>query len=150
MDILSVMLLKRFSISIGNTILSVNFILLLLISISYSIEAVLYTLIVVFVSSKVINLVVSGLSQRKTVFIISSQWEKISQEILKDIRRGVTIIKGEGGYTGNEEHILYSVITITEIGQLKRLVYNIDPAAFMVISDTLEVINYRIGNQPHW
>lgn len=150
MDILSVMLLKRFSISIGNTILSVNFIVLLLISISYSIEAVLYTLSVIFVSSKVINLVVSGLSQRKTVFIISSQWEKISQEILKDIRRGVTIIKGEGGYTGNEEHILYSVITITEIGQLKRLVYNIDPAAFMVISDTLEVINYRIGNQPHW
>lgn len=150
MDILSVMLLKRFSISIGNTILSVNFIVLLLISISYSIEAVLYTLSVIFVSSKVINLVVSGLSQRKTVFIISSQWEEISQEILKDIRRGVTIIKGEGGYTGNEEHILYSVITITEIGQLKRLVYNIDPAAFMVISDTLEVINYRIGNQPHW
>jgi len=149
-DILSVMLLKRFSISIGNTILSVNFIVLLLISISYSIEAVLYTLSVIFVSSKVINLVVSGLSQRKTVFIISSQWEKISQEILKDIRRGVTIIKGKGGYTGNEEHILYSVITITEIGQLKRLVYNIDPAAFMVISDTLEVINYRIGNQPHW
>jgi uncharacterized membrane-anchored protein YitT (DUF2179 family) len=112
MDILSVMLLKRFSISIGNTILSVNFIVLLLISISYSIEAVLYTLSVIFVSSKVINLVVSGLSQRKTVFIISSQWEEISQEILKDIRRGVTIIKGEGGYTGNEEHILYSVITI--------------------------------------
>ena len=149
-DILSVMLLKRFSISIGNTILSVNFTLLFLISISYSIEAVLYTLIVVFVSSKVINLVVSGLSQRKTVFIISSQWEKISQEILKDVRHGVTIIKGEGGYTGNEEHILYSVITIAEIGQLKRLVHNIDPAAFVVISDTLEVSNYRIGNQPHW
>ncbi|MGB9497675.1 MAG: YitT family protein [Deltaproteobacteria bacterium] len=150
MDILSVMLLKRFSISIGNTILFVNSIILLFISVSYSIEAVLYTLIVIFVSSKVVNIVVSGLSQRKIVFIISSQWERISQEILKDIRRGVTIIKGEGGYTGNEEHIIYSVITITEIDQLKRLIHNIDPSAFVVISDTLEVINYRIGNQPHW
>jgi len=150
MDILSVMLLKRFSISIGNTILAVNAMVLSLISVSYSIEAVLYTLIVIFVSSKVINVVVTGLSQRKAVFIISAQWEKISEEILKDIRRGVTIIKGEGGYARKKEHILYAVITFAEIGQLKRIVENTDPAAFVVISDTLEVMNYRIGNQPHW
>ncbi|MBC8317148.1 MAG: YitT family protein [Desulfobulbaceae bacterium] len=149
-DILSVILLKRFSINIGNTILAVNGSVLLLISLYYSIEAVLYTMIIIFVSSKVINLVVTGLSQRKSVFIISSQWEKISQEILKDIRRGVTIIKGEGGYTRKEEHILYAVVTIKEIGQLKRLVNNIDPDSFVVISETLEVVNYRIGNQPHW
>jgi len=149
-DILSVMLLQRFSISIGNTILAVNGIVILLVSIFYSIEAVLYTLIVLFVGAKVINLVVTGLSQRKAVFIISSQWEKISQEILKDIRRGVTIIKGEGGYARNEEHILYAVVPLTEIGQLKRLVQEIDPGAFVVINDTLEVVNYRIGNQPHW
>jgi len=149
-DILSVMLLQRFSISIGNTILGVNAIVILLVSIFYSIEAVLYTLIVLFVGAKVINLVVTGLSQRKAVFIISSQWEKISQEILKDIRRGVTIIKGEGGYARNEEHILYAVVPLTEIGQLKRLVQEIDPTAFVVINDTLEVVNYRIGNQPHW
>lgn len=149
-DILSVMLLKRFSVGIGNTVLAVNGIVLLLVSIYYSIDAVLYTLIVLFVSSKVINLVVTGLSQRKAVFIISSEWEKISKEILKDIKRGVTIIKGEGGYSKKEEHILYAVIAFSEIGELKRLVNNTDPSAFVVISDTLEVMNYRIGNQPHW
>jgi len=149
-DILSVMLLKRFSVSIGNTILAVNALVLLLVSIYYSIEAVLYTLIVLFVGSKVVNLVVTGLSQRKAVFIISSKWEQISEEILKDIRRGVTIIQGKGGYARNDEHILYAVIAFTEIGPLKRLVEDIDPAAFVVISDTLEVVNYRIGNQPHW
>lgn len=149
-DILTVMLLKRFSISIGNTILTVNAILLLIISVSYSVEAVLYTLIVLYVSAKIINVVVTGLSQRKAVFIISPQWEEISKEILKDIRRGVTIIKGQGGYARSEEHILYAVVTFAEIGQLKRVVEGIDPAAFVVISNTLEVINYRIGNQPHW
>ncbi|WP_417915032.1 YitT family protein [Candidatus Electronema sp. JM] len=149
-DILSVMLLKRFSINIGTTILTVNVIVLLIISVYYSIEAVLHTMIVVYVTSKVVNIVVTGLSQRKSVFIISSKWEEISHEILKDIRRGVTIIKGEGGYMRNEEHILYAVIAFTEIGQLKRLVRSIDPSAFVVISDTLEVVNYRIGNQPHW
>jgi len=150
LDILSVMLLKRFSISLGNTILTVNAIVLILVSFFYSLDAVLYTLILLYVSSKVANLVVTGLSQRKGVFIISDQWEKISQEILKDIKRGVTILKGEGGYTRNEEYILYSVITLTEIGQLKRLIRDIDPDAFVVITDTIEVINYRIGNQPHW
>lgn len=149
-DILSVMLLQRFSISIGNTVLAVNAMVLLLVSIFYSIEAVLYTLIVLFVSGKVINLVVTGLSQRKAVFIISCEWERISREILKDIRRGVTIIKGEGGYTRNEEHILYAVVPLTELGQMKRLVQEIDPAAFVVINDTMEVINSRLGNQPHW
>lgn len=149
-DILSVMLLQRFSINIGNTILTVNGMVLLLVSIYYSIEAVLYTLIVLFVSSKIIHLVVTGLSQRKAIFIISSKWEKISEEILKDIRRGVTIIKCEGGYARKEEHILYAVVPLTEVGHLKRLVQDIDPAAFVVINDTLEVVNYRIGNQPHW
>ncbi|MCW5199489.1 YitT family protein, partial [Desulfobulbus sp. F1] len=88
MDILSVVMLKRFSINIGNTILTVNCIVLLIISVYYSIESVLYTMIVVYVTSKVLNIVVTGLSQRKSVFIISPKWEEIAQEILKDIRRG--------------------------------------------------------------
>jgi len=150
LDILSVALLKRYSISLGNTILTVNLLVLLLVAYFYSLEALLYTLIVIFVGSKVISLVVTGLSQRKAVFIISEQWECISREILKDIKRGVTILEGEGGYSRKQEHVLYTVITFTEIGQLKRLIQHIDPNAFVVISDTLEVMNYRIGNQPHW
>lgn len=95
-------------------------------------------------------MVVTGLSQRKAVYIISKQWQQISKEILSDIRRGVTVIEGQGGYTGQQEHILYTVITFREIGQLKRIINQLDPSAFVVISDTLEVMNYRIGNQPHW
>ncbi len=150
MDILSIMLLRRFSIAIGNTIMALNGAVLLLVAYVYSLEAVLYTLIVLYVSSKVINLVVTGLSQRKAVFIISKKSQDISREILKDIRRGVTMIRGEGGYSGKEEKILYTVITFRELGSLKRLVQRLDPDAFVVVSDTLEVINYRIGNQPHW
>jgi uncharacterized membrane-anchored protein YitT (DUF2179 family) len=149
-DILSVMLLKRFSISIGSTVLVISIVILLLVGLSYSLEALLYTLVVIFVSSKMVGVVVTGLSQRKAVFIISPECRQISKEILKDIRRGVTILEGKGGYSGRPEQILYTVVTLTELGDLKRLIANIDPDAFVVISDTLEVINYRIGNQPHW
>lgn len=150
LDILSVMLLKRFSISIGSTMLFVNGCLLLLVGLFSSLEAVLYTLVVLYVTTKVMSVVVTGLSQRKAAFIISDKWREISREILKDIRRGATIIEGEGGYSGQREHIIYTVVTFREIGDLKRLVQRIDEDAFVVISDTLEVINYRIGNQPHW
>ncbi|MGV1100597.1 YitT family protein [Thiovibrio sp. JS02] len=150
MDILSVMLLRRYSIGIGNTIMTVNAVVLSLVTFIYSLEAVLYTLIVIYVGSKMLNLVVTGLSQRKAVFIISSQWERISEEILKDIRRGVTVIRGEGGYSKEQECILYTVISFRDLGQLKRIINQIDEKAFVVVSDTLEVMNYRIGNQPHW
>ena len=150
LDILSVMLLRRFSITLGNTVLTVNIIVLTLVALFYSLDALIYTLIVIYVSSKVTNIVVTGLSQRKAILIISPHWEEISREILKDIRRGVTVVEGKGGYTGQEEHILYTVVPIMEIGQLKTLIRQIDPDAFVVISNTQEVINNRIGNQPHW
>jgi uncharacterized membrane-anchored protein YitT (DUF2179 family) len=149
-DILSVMLLKRFSISIGNTVLVTSIIILLLVGISYSLEALLYTLVVIFVSSKMVGVVVTGLSQRKAVFIISPESQQIANNILKSIRRGVTVLEGQGGYSGRPEKILYTVVSLTELGDLKRLITDIDPDAFVVISDTMEVINYRIGNQPHW
>lgn len=150
LDILSVMLLMRFSVSLGNTVLAMNILVLLLVAVFYSLDAVLYTLIVIYVSSKVVNIVVTGLSQRKAVFIVSPYWETIAREILKDIRKGVTIIEGTGGYSRAQEHILYAVIPTMEIGQMKVLIRRIDPNAFVVISETLEVINPRIGNQPHW
>ena len=150
LDLLSVILLKRFSINIGTTILTTNAFILILVAFSYSLDAVIYTLIVLYVSSKLVSIVLTGLSQRKSVLIISPEYKEIESAILHKLNRGVTVINGIGAYTGKKEHILYSVVTIMELGQLKKIVQNIDPDAFVVISNTLEVMNYRIGNQPHW
>jgi uncharacterized membrane-anchored protein YitT (DUF2179 family) len=149
-DILSIMLLQRFSIKLGSTVLATNCLVLLLVGFLFSLEAALYTVIYIYVTSKIIDLVVTGLSQRKAVFIISHNWRNISNEILKGIKRGVTVLRGEGGYTGQEERILYTVVTFRELGELKRVINRLDPDAFVVVNDTLEVMNYRIGNQPHW
>lgn len=149
-DLLSVILLKRFSISIGTTFLATNTLILLLVAFSFSLEAVIYTLIVFFVSSKLVDIVLTGFSQRKAVLIISPHYKEIEGVILHKLKRGVTVINGTGAYTGKEEKILYTVVTIMELGQLKKLIQNIDQDAFVVISNTMEVMNYRIGNQPHW
>jgi uncharacterized membrane-anchored protein YitT (DUF2179 family) len=150
LDVLSVILVKRFSIRIGSTILGFNVFVLGAGAVLFSLEGALYTLIYIYVNAHVANLVVTGLSQRKAVFIISHKWEDISRNIMERLNRGVTVIHGRGGYTGKEEEILYAVIAFRELSQLKRLVRQEDPAAFMVVSDTLEVMGQRIGNQPHW
>jgi len=150
LDILSVMFVKSFSIRVGTTILGCNSVILFAGAIFISLEGALYTLVYIFVNSYMVNLVVTGLSQRKALFIISPQWEKISHEIMEKIQRGVTIIKGHGGYTGREMQILYTVITFQELPRLKQLVRGIDPEVFVVVSDTQEVMGTRIGNQPHW
>jgi uncharacterized membrane-anchored protein YitT (DUF2179 family) len=149
-DILSVILLNRFSIRLGTTILAFNSLILAAAAILFSIERALYTLIYIYVSAYMINLVVTGLSQRKAVQIVSSRWAEISQEIMEKIGRGVTITQGRGGYTGEEVQVLYTVINFRELSRLKQAVRRIDPDALVVVTDTLEVMGHRIGNQPHW
>ncbi|MBU4120791.1 MAG: YitT family protein [Proteobacteria bacterium] len=149
-DILSVIFLHRFSIRVGTTVLAFNTLVLATAALLFSLEDALYTLIYLYVSTKIVDLVVSGLSQRKAVFIISLRWEKISPRILTEIHRGVTILRGQGAYSQQEQQILYTVVTFREVATLKQIVRSEDPAAFVVVSDTTEVMGHRIGNQPHW
>lgn len=149
-DILSVILLQRFSIRLGTTVLGFNSLILVAAALLFSLEAALYTLIYLYVSAQIVDLVVTGLSQRKAVFIISPRWERILPRIHRDIHRGVTILRGQGGYSQEEQRILYTVVTFRELATLKRVVSAEDPAAFVVVSETTEVMGHRIGNQPHW
>jgi uncharacterized membrane-anchored protein YitT (DUF2179 family) len=150
LDILSIILMKRFSIRLGSSVLAFNALVVGAGAVLFSLEMALYTLVYLYVNSSMINLVVTGLSQRKAVHIISPKWETIAQEINEKIQRGVTIMRGQGGHTSQEHRILYTVITFRELTRLKRLISAVDPNAFVVVTDTLEVMGQRIGNQPHW
>jgi uncharacterized membrane-anchored protein YitT (DUF2179 family) len=150
LDILSVILLKRFSIRIGTTIMGFNCALIVASLFRFNLDIVLYTLIYLFVTSQLVNLVVTGLNQRKAVMVVSPQWREIASEIMESMQRGVTIVNGEGGYTGQPLRILYSVITFQELSRFKELVQQHDPQAFLVVTETLEVMGKGIGNQPHW
>jgi len=150
LDILSVILLKRFSVRLGSTILAFNVAVLTAGAILFTLEKALYTLVYLYVNAHMVNLMITGLSQRKAVQIITPQWEDIAQHIMLDMHRGVTIFNGQGAYSGKAEKILYTVITFRELSVLKRLIADHDPDAFVVVTDTLEVMGQRIGNQPHW
>jgi len=150
LDILSVILLKRFSIRIGTTVMAFNCALIVASLFRFSLDIVLYTLIYLFVTTQLVNLVVTGLNQRKAVMVVSPAWQAIAREIMETMQRGVTIVNGEGGYTGHPLRIIYSVITFQELSRFKEMVRQHDPQAFLVVTETLEVMGKGVGNQPHW
>ena len=150
MDILAIILFKRYSVRLGTTSLVFNAVLMLSAVARLPLEMVLYTLIYIYVSAHFVNFVVIGLSQRKAVLIISERWPDISSEIMTRMDRGLTLLHGQGGYSGKQQKILYSVIPFQELARFKALIRKVDPHAFVVISETLEVMGHKVGNQPHW
>ena len=149
-DILSVMVLMRLSVRLGNTTLAFNSAVLIMTAILFSLESALYTLVFIYVTAHMMDIVVTGLSRRKSVMIISKSKTELVQSILEKLDRGVTVIQARGGYSNEPSDILYTVITFRELPRLKRLVNAVDPDAFVVVNDTTEVMGQRIGNQPHW
>lgn len=149
-DILAVIFFQRFSVQLGTTKLIFNLMILVAAALLFSLEDALYTLIYLYIATRIIDLVVTGLNQRKAFFIISPLGETISRRILNEINRGVTILHGKGAYSEQEQQILYTVINLREMAPLKEIVRNVDPDAVVVVSDTTEVMGSRIGNQIRW
>jgi uncharacterized membrane-anchored protein YitT (DUF2179 family) len=150
LDILTIFLYKKYAIRPGMFVLAFNALLMIAAALRIPLEMVLYTLIHLYVSTQFMNFVLIGLSQRKAMMIISPKWKEISQEIMERLQRGVTVVEGQGGFTGNQLHILYTVLSFRELSRFKEMINRIDPQAFVVVTETMEVMGKGIGNQPHW
>lgn len=105
-----------------------------------SAELMLYALIAVAASGKIIDGVIEGFSYSKGAFIISDHSEKIAQRILEEMNRGVTGLTGRGIYSGKSREVLLCIIGRTEETRLKQLVREEDPRAFVIISNVHEVL----------
>jgi len=140
LDIIAIFLNQKYSIRLGRTILAFNVVILLACAILFGVDLALYTLVYIFVATYLIDLVLVGINQRKTVFVISDNARSIADEILKEMHRGVTFFKGEGAYTRAQRDVLYTAVTMKELTRLKDLIFSIDRDAFVVVNDTKEVI----------
>lgn len=147
LDILTVYLGKRFGLRPGAVFMAANGLILLVGAYFFNIEPVLYSLIYVYTNGRVVDLVVSGFNRRKALLIVSRESEKIAHDILYRVNRGVTYLKGTGAYTGEELDVIFTVTTLTELPRMKDIVFNMDPDAFMVVNDTLEVLGKRHGTR---
>ncbi|MGA7877771.1 MAG: YitT family protein [Desulfoferrobacter sp.] len=147
LDILAVYINKRFGLRPGVVMMASNALVLFAGAVFFNVELALYSLIYVYTSSRVIDVVLTGFNRRKALLIVSKESHKIADDILFRINRGVTYLKGKGGYTGEDCDVIFTVTTLTELPRMKDIVYGIDPDAFMVVNDTLEVLGKRHGTR---
>lgn len=106
----------------------------------FGIRPALYAIIGIVVSTKVSDIVVEGMNYSKAVYIITTQHEVVAERILKELDRGVTGLQAKGMYTGTEKCVLYCVMSQKEVVNLKELVAECDPDAFVIVSDVREVL----------
>jgi len=106
----------------------------------FSWENALYAIVMLYVSGLTAQAVTEGESVLRTALIITHQPENVSQRILEEMERGVTVMNATGAYTGETRTVLYVVVSRAEIAQIKALVHEADPRAFMVIGHAHEAL----------
>jgi len=103
-------------------------------------EKVLYTLVQVFIASRVIDFITEGAYSAKAFTIITEHAEAIAGAINREMDRGATLFSARGAYSGQTKQVLYCVVSRNEIGRLRQIVKAVDPRAFMVISNVHDVL----------
>ena len=139
-DILGRILNHRLGISISAAYLITDSLVVLAGGFAFSWEKALYGMVVIYVSGLAAEMISEGSGIFRTALIISEKYTEISREIMESMERGVTVLSGTGAYTGSDRPVLYCVITRSEVNQLKEMVKDIDPQAFMVIGVTHEAL----------
>jgi uncharacterized membrane-anchored protein YitT (DUF2179 family) len=139
-DILGRILNSKFAIPISQSYLITDTVVVLAGGFTFGWEKALYGLVVIYVSGLAAEMVSEGSSIFRTAMIITSAPEAVIKEITGTLERGVTILQGKGGYTGADRPVLYCVVTRSEVNQLKELVHEADPDAFMVIGTAHEAL----------
>ncbi len=145
-DILARILNHWRSIPMTQSYLMVDALIILSAGLVFGWPKALYALVSLYVSGLVVDATMEGAGIVRTAWIITSEPEAVTQKILFEMQRGVTILNGTGGYTGAERPILYCVVTRSEIQHLKSIVHQIDPKAFMVVGAAYEALGE--GFQP--
>lgn len=138
-EMFSIYATKKLPISVGEMVLGINVVIFIASGFVFTWEAALYSMISYFIASKVMDIVIEGLNDSKSVMVITSNYQVISQEIQDRLGRGVTLLHGEGGYSGQETKIIFCVITRIEESKLKKIVFRNDKNAFLSIGTVSEV-----------
>lgn len=141
-DILSKLLRLKFpQMSMGRLILLLDLaVVLLSFTVYRSFEAVLYSLVAIYVSAQAVDLAQTGLSHDKLLFIVTEKGETAVREIVETLDRGVSVLDVRGGYTGEKRQMLFCAVRASDAARLAKAVRALDDSAFIVISDISDVL----------
>ena len=139
-DIITMLIRKKYSnFNIGGLGFSLNLIIILIGAFTSGIAEALYTLISLFIQSIVLDKMLKGFSSKKLLLILTVKEKEIINYVIKDLNRGITSLFAEGEYTHDRKKMLYCIVTSRQMIELKTVVHDIDPTAFITIVDISEV-----------
>ena len=145
MDVLSVILSRKFSIQMGTINMAYNFVIMVFLGIAFGAEKAVFSMAAVFIANTAFNYAMRGFNRNMSVFIISKEWDEIAPHVLNEMHRGVTYLHGEGAYTGEPRNVVYCIVKTTELSKLRSIVKRYDPNALFSIIETKEVIGRGFG-----
>jgi uncharacterized membrane-anchored protein YitT (DUF2179 family) len=149
-DIIAMIIAKYTRIQLGQLMIYVDSTIVLLSLVAFKDWQIpLYSWVVIYITGKAIDLVLEGSDYNKALIIISEKDEEIKNKILVDLERGGTFLKGTGMYTGNDKHIIFTVVSRREVAILEEYINSIDPRAFITVMDTHEILGEGFHSLKH-
>lgn len=139
-DILAVFLSRTTPLSVGQVLLAIDALIFIVAAILFKPEIAMYALIYMFIATKVIDLVQEGVNPSKALLVISNEPQKIADEIMTKLERGVTFFNAVGAFSGEPKQVIYCIVRRTELSQVKEIIHKHDSRAFMAISEIPEVV----------
>ena len=139
-DIIGRILNHQFGISISQAYLVTDTVVILAAGFVFGWENALYALVATYVSGLAAEMILEGSGVFRTALIVTISPDKVAQEIMTVLERGVTILPGTGAYSGQSRPVLYCVITRAEVSRIKEIVKQADPKAFMIIGTAHEAL----------
>ncbi|MFC5471052.1 YitT family protein [Cohnella suwonensis] len=138
-EIVAILLNRKLPFSVGETVMFINFFILGSAGFVYSWDRAMFSLIAYYIAFKVIDLTLEGFDESKSCWIISDHYKDIGDAISARLGRGVTLLHGEGGYSGEQKKVIFVVITRLEETKLKTIVNELDPSAFLAVGNIHDV-----------
>ena len=147
-DIVARLLKLKFPwLPMGKLVLVPDGVVLTLAALAFGgVETALYGAVAIFVSGRVMDTVLYGLDTSKVAYIISDRWQQVADALLREQQRGVTILRGQGAWTGDDKQVLLVAFKQKEIMQIKQAVHELDPRAFMIVCDAHDVLGEGFGD----
>ena len=142
-EILAMKVSKKFPFSVGEIIMFINVFIFISAGFLYGWEQAMYSTLTYLVAYRAIDTIVQGLSEEKTVRIISSKGHELGQAIIEQLNKTVTYIEAQGGYSKAPKTMVYCIVPRIELYKLKELVVSLDKDAFLSIENVHEVYGKR-------
>ncbi len=147
LDVIAIILYRKYNLGIGKTFLFFNFGLFSLVLTSYGADIFIASIILTFVTSSSLSYFLTLFNQRKIVYVISDKSQEIADELIDELKLGATFLHGKGAYSGKDKEILMTITNNLLLKRLEEAVFTIDDQALFIVENSYDVIGSHFNKR---